>query len=43
MIVKRRQAPIVIREVEVMDKEAFITVEEPRAIRRGWVTRMRKG
>jgi uncharacterized protein YebE (UPF0316 family) len=43
MIVKRRQAPVVIREVEVMDKDAFITVEEPRAIRRGWVTRMRKG
>jgi uncharacterized protein YebE (UPF0316 family) len=42
MIVKRRQAATVIREVEIMDKDAFITVEEPRAIRRGWVTRMRK-
>lgn len=43
MIVKRRQAQNVIREVEAMDKDAFITVEEPRAIHRGWVTRMRKG
>jgi len=43
MIVKRRQAQGVIQEVERMDPDAFITVEEPRAIHRGWVTRMRKG
>ena len=42
MIVKRRQARTVIQEVEAMDPEAFITVEEPRAIHRGWVTRARK-
>jgi hypothetical protein len=42
-LVKRRQIPEVIAEVERWDQDAFITVEEPRTIRRGWMfTRRRK-
>jgi uncharacterized protein YebE (UPF0316 family) len=42
-LVKRRQVPEVIRVVEKWDEDAFITVEEPRTIRRGWMfTRRRK-
>jgi uncharacterized protein YebE (UPF0316 family) len=36
-VVKRRQIPQVIQEVEALDGEAFISVEEPRTIRRGWM------
>jgi len=36
-LVKRRQVPEVIRVVERWDDDAFITVEEPRTIRRGWM------
>ncbi len=36
-IVRRRQIPAVVREVEAVDRDAFISVEEPRAIRRGWM------
>lgn len=35
--VPRRRIPDVIAEVERWDPEAFITVEEPREIRRGWM------
>lgn len=42
-LVKRRQIAQVIEEVERWDDDAFITVEEPRTIRRGWMfTRRRK-
>lgn len=41
-VVKRRQIPQVIAEVEAVDPEAFITVEEPRTIRRGWMFSKRK-
>lgn len=42
-IVKRRHVPEVIRVAETVDDDAFITVEEPRTIRRGWMfTRRRK-
>jgi uncharacterized protein YebE (UPF0316 family) len=42
-LVKRRHIPAVIAEVERWDDDAFITVEEPRTIRRGWMfTRRRK-
>ncbi len=34
-VVKRRHVPQVLKEVEKWDSEAFITVEEPRAIQRG--------
>ena len=36
-IVKRRQIPEVIRAVDELDADAFVSVEEPRAILRGWM------
>lgn len=36
-VVRRRQIPIVLAEVERIDRDAFISVDEPRAIRRGWM------
>ncbi|MGH7503126.1 MAG: DUF2179 domain-containing protein [Longimicrobiales bacterium] len=36
-VVPRRRIPDVIAEVERWDPDAFITVEEPREIRRGWM------
>jgi uncharacterized protein YebE (UPF0316 family) len=36
-VVPRRRIPDVIAEVERWDPEAFITVEDPREIRRGWM------
>lgn len=41
-VIKRRQVPRVIREVEGLDSDAFIAVEEPRAIRRGWMFSRRR-
>ncbi len=35
--VPRRRIPDVIAEVERWDPDAFITIEEPREIRRGWM------
>jgi uncharacterized protein YebE (UPF0316 family) len=36
-VVKRRDIPRVFREVDHWDPDAFVTVEEPRSIRRGWM------
>ena len=36
-VVTRRQIPLVLREVERWDPDAFITIEEPREVRRGWM------
>jgi len=36
-VVQRRDIPRVLDEVERLDGDAFITVEEPREIRRGWM------
>jgi uncharacterized protein YebE (UPF0316 family) len=36
-VLKRRQLPVVFEEVGVWDPDAFVTVEEPRAIHRGWL------
>jgi uncharacterized protein YebE (UPF0316 family) len=36
-LVKRRQIGKVVDTVEAMDSDAFISVEEPRSIRRGWL------
>jgi uncharacterized protein YebE (UPF0316 family) len=36
-VVRRRQIPHVLKEVERWDPDAFISVEEPRSIRRGWM------
>lgn len=36
-VLRRRDLPFVFQEVNVWDPEAFVTVEEPRAIHRGWM------
>jgi len=36
-VVRRRNIPAILAEVDRWDPAAFVTVEEPRAIRRGWV------
>jgi uncharacterized protein YebE (UPF0316 family) len=36
-VVPRRKIPAVMAEVDRWDPEAFITIEEPREIRRGWM------
>jgi len=36
-VMPRRRLPTVLAEVEKIDADAFITVEEPREIRRGWM------
>jgi uncharacterized protein YebE (UPF0316 family) len=36
-VVQRRDIPRVFTEVERWDPDAFVTVEEPREIRRGWM------
>jgi uncharacterized protein YebE (UPF0316 family) len=36
-VVQRREVPQVLREVDRWDTEAFVTVDEPRQIRRGWM------
>jgi uncharacterized protein YebE (UPF0316 family) len=41
-VVKRRQIPQVLEVVEEVDAEAFISVEEPRTIRRGWMFPVRR-
>jgi uncharacterized membrane-anchored protein YitT (DUF2179 family) len=41
-VVKRRQIPQVLAVVEEVDAEAFISVEEPRTIRRGWMFPVRR-
>ena len=42
-VLRRRDLPFVLQEVNVWDPEAFVTVEEPRAIHRGWMLRSRLG
>ena len=34
---RRAQVPRILREVDYWDPDAFVTVEEPRAIHRGWM------
>jgi len=36
-VVPRREIPRVLAAAEAWDPEAFITIEEPREIRRGWM------
>lgn len=40
-VVRRRHVPQVLKEVDRWDSEAFVTVEEPKMIHRGWVHRPR--
>lgn len=39
---RRRDLPIVFKQVDLWDPEAFVTVEEPRAIHRGWMFSQRR-
>lgn len=39
---RRRELPQVFREVNTWDPDAFVTVEEPRAIHRGWMFSQRR-
>lgn len=36
-VVRRRQTPAVLAHVDRWDPDAFVSVEEPRAVRRGWL------
>ncbi len=41
-LVARRQIREVVREVERMDEDAFVSIEEPRSIVRGWMFTTRR-
>jgi uncharacterized protein YebE (UPF0316 family) len=41
-VLRRRDLPQVYHEVDVWDPAAFVTVEEPRAIHRGWMFGLRR-
>jgi len=41
-VVRRRDLPAVFSEVDSWDPDAFVTVEEPRAIHRGWLFQGRR-
>lgn len=41
-VLRRRDLPAAFKEVEYWDPEAFVTVQEPRAIHRGWLLQKRR-
>lgn len=41
-VVQRRDVRDVLREVETWDPEAFISVDEPRSVQRGWLLSRRR-
>jgi uncharacterized protein YebE (UPF0316 family) len=41
-VLRRRDLKYVFQEVATWDPDAFVTVEEPRAIHRGWMFGMRR-
>jgi uncharacterized protein YebE (UPF0316 family) len=41
-VLRRRDLPKVFQEVRTWDPEAFVTVEEPRAIHQGWMFSQRR-
>jgi uncharacterized protein YebE (UPF0316 family) len=41
-VLRRRDLPVVFQEVRVWDPEAFVTVQEPRMIQRGWLLHKRR-
>lgn len=41
-VIRRRDLPAVFAEVELWDPDAFVTVEEPRVIYRGWMLQGRR-
>src|SRR5688572_27312450 len=36
-VLRRRDLPAALREIDFWDPDAFVTVQEPRAIHRGWL------
>lgn len=41
-VLRRRDLPLAFEQVSRWDPQAFVTVEEPRAIHRGWMTEIRR-
>jgi uncharacterized protein YebE (UPF0316 family) len=41
-VAQRAQIKVIMRVVDLWDPDAFVTVEEPRAIRRGWLLQKRR-
>jgi uncharacterized protein YebE (UPF0316 family) len=41
-VLRRRDLPTVLKEIDYWDPEAFVTIQEPRAIRRGWLMQQRR-
>jgi uncharacterized protein YebE (UPF0316 family) len=41
-VLRRRDLPVVFKEVDLWDPEAFVTVGEPRMIQRGWMFGQRR-
>jgi uncharacterized protein YebE (UPF0316 family) len=41
-VVRRRDLPSVFEQVRLWDPDAFVTVEEPKAIQRGWMFNQRR-
>ena len=41
-VVRRRDLPEAMRAIDYWDPDAFVTVQEPRAIRRGWLLQKRR-
>ena len=41
-VLRRRDLPTVLREVDNWDPDAFVTIQEPKAIRRGWLLQKRR-
>jgi uncharacterized protein YebE (UPF0316 family) len=41
-VLRRRDVPIALKQIEIRDPEAFVTIEEPRTIHRGWLLEKRR-
>lgn len=41
-VLRRREVPVALAQVNAWDPDAFVTVEEPRAIHRGWMFSTRR-
>jgi len=41
-VVRRRDLPKAMKEIDFWDPDAFVTVQEPRTIRRGWLLQKRR-
>jgi uncharacterized protein YebE (UPF0316 family) len=41
-VIRRRDLPSVFEQIRIWDPDAFVTVEEPKAIQRGWMFQQRR-